>query len=653
MIRPFLEWRKPCCAILAVLLAIVLSAVAVPAAAAGRERILQFDSEVWIHRDGSMTVRETIEVESAGDQIKRGIYRDFPTVYHDRRGTRIVVAFDLDEVQRDGRAEPYHTQRQGNGIRVYIGDKDVYLRPGRYTYTLTYRTDRQLGYFDGFDELYWNVTGNGWAFDIERARAIIHLPEGARVRDYAAYTGAAGAQGQDFTYSPLVDGTVRFDTTRTLRPGDGLTIAVAWLAGLVERPSGARKVSYFVSDNSVLVAGTIGLGVLLLYYLYVWAQVGRDPEKGVIVPQYEPPAGVTPAGARYVMEYAFDDKVFTAAVVNMAVKGYLTIKESADKVFTLAATGKSAPLSPGERAIAGKLFPRGRGEIELKQQNHSKLGAAQNLLHAKLRTEFEKSHFVHNTGYLIPGIAISVLVLLLVAMVSDETEAAIFITIWLTFWTGAVYFLFRQCWRAWQAAAASGSIADTLKALITSAFALPFFGGEILGLWFFAEMATVGGAAVLIATQLVNAVFYHLLKAPTLLGRRLMDRIEGFKLYLSVAEQDRMNMLNPPERTPALFEKFLPYALALGVEQQWSEQFSGVLAQAGAAPADGTHRHGYSPGWYAGRGLDRGLAGFSSALGGAFAGAIASASTAPGSSSGSGGGGSSGGGGGGGGGGGW
>jgi uncharacterized membrane protein len=132
-----------------------------------------------------------------------------------------------------------------------------------------------------------------------------------------------------------------------------------------------------------------------------------------------------------------------------------------------------------------------------------------------------------------------------------------------------------------------------------------------------------------------------------------MDRIEGFKLYLSVAEQDRMNMLNPPERTPALFEKFLPYALALGVEQQWSEQFSGVLAQAGAAPGDGAHRHGYSPGWYAGRGLDRGLAGFSSALGGAFAGAIASASTAPGSSSGSGGGGSSGGGGGGGGGGGW
>jgi uncharacterized membrane protein len=117
-----------------------------------------------------------------------------------------------------------------------------------------------------------------------------------------------------------------------------------------------------------------------------------------------------------------------------------------------------------------------------------------------------------------------------------------------------------------------------------------------------------------------------------------------------------MNMLNPPERTPELFEKFLPYALALDVEQQWAEQFAGVIDAAGTAPGSGRTGSGFRPVWYSGGALDRGLSGFGSSLGGAFSGAIASASTAPGSrggSSGSSGGGSSGGGGGGGGGGGW
>jgi uncharacterized membrane protein len=127
-----------------------------------------------------------------------------------------------------------------------------------------------------------------------------------------------------------------------------------------------------------------------------------------------------------------------------------------------------------------------------------------------------------------------------------------------------------------------------------------------------------------------------------------MDQVEGFKMYLSVAEQDRLNMLNPPEKTPQLFEKYLPYALALNVENEWSEQFAEVLAK---AQVDGQP---YSPSWYQGSSWNRlGTSGFSDSLGGAFAAAIASSAVAPGSSSGSGGGGSSGGGGGGGGGSGW
>jgi uncharacterized membrane protein len=132
--------------------------------------------------------------------------------------------------------------------------------------------------------------------------------------------------------------------------------------------------------------------------------------------------------------------------------------------------------------------------------------------------------------------------------------------------------------------------------------------------------------------------FYQLLKAPTTRGRRVIDKLEGLKMYLSVAEKDRFNLLNTPEKTPELFEKLLPWALALGVEQQWSEQFSDILAQ---AIREGT----YSPSWYSGHHTFS-TTSLASSLGASLSVSISSSSTAPGSSSGSGGGGSSGGGGG-------
>ena len=105
----------------------------------------------------------------------------------------------MEEVLRDGRPEPYHTQAVANGVKIYIGQEDLFLRPGVYTYTITYRTDRQLGFFKDFDELYWNVTGNGWNFAIDRAEAYIELPPGAKILKSAAYTGHQGERGHDFT----------------------------------------------------------------------------------------------------------------------------------------------------------------------------------------------------------------------------------------------------------------------------------------------------------------------------------------------------------------------------------------------------------------------------------------------------------------------
>jgi uncharacterized membrane protein len=219
-----------------------------------------------------------------------------------------------------------------------------------------------------------------------------------------------------------------------------------------------------------------------------------------------------------------------------------------------------------------------------------------------------------------------------------------FLTLWLGIWTLAVAALVTGAYKAWRSAEGPGGYG---KALVATLFALPFLGAEITVLFVFGTQASVWVLLALFALLAINVGFYQWMKAPTLAGRRLMDRLDGFRLFLSLAEKDELAFRHPPEKTPELFERYLPYAMALDVEQAWAQRFEGVLAR---AQADGSYQR---PGWYHGDSWRHGrLGGFTSAMGGALAGAVASSSSAPGSSSGMGGG-SSGGGGGGGGGGGW
>jgi len=209
--------------------------------------------------------------------------------------------------------------------------------------------------------------------------------------------------------------------------------------------------------------------------------------------------------------------------------------------------------------------------------------------------------------------------------------------------------------RAWRNVAfgAGGIAGKIVAAVFLTLFALPFFGGEVFGLAVLAKEGSVFLAFILPVLAGVHVLFFHLLKAPTASGRTLLDRIEGFERFIAATETDRINRIQGPQRTPALYERLLPYAIALDLEERWSEQFADVLAHAGAAGQP------WAPGWYHGDFGAHGpsLSSFGSSvggsIGGALSGAISSSSAAPGSGSGGGGGGSSGGGGGGGGGGGW
>ncbi len=616
-----------------------------PSFSGASERILDFNSQIRVDPDGSMTVEEMIRVICEGKQIKRGIFREFPTKYKDRYGNTVRVGFEVIDVLRDGRREPYHIKEVSKGKRIYVGQENVFLKPGTYAYTIIYKTDRQLGFFKDFDELYWNVTGNNWNFVIDHARAVVALPLGAKILDLAAYTGRLGETGKAFTTDFDKNGNVTFTTTRRLLPEEGLTIAVAWPKGIVAEPTSLNKAGHILRDNRGVVAGLAGLFILSIYYLWAWFRVGRDPVKGTIIPLFSPPKRFSPAAVRFVMRMGFDDKSFAAAVVDVAVKGFLTIKEDEDGVFTLAKTGNGkSNLSRGEERVMHKLF-RTRGSIRLKNTNHEKIQEGISALKKSLKMHFEKIYFFRNSKYLLPGLILTLLTLGAVILTAIDMSKALFMTVWLSIWTMGSGLLVVVAATAWKSALQrKGGVAGAIG---TTLFALPFVAGEVVGLWFFSTSVSLLAALSLVALIVVNVLFYHLLRAPTLSGRKIMDEIEGFKLYLSVAEQERLNILNPPDKTPELFERYLPYALALDVEHEWSEQFADVLA---AAAAGG----GYQPAWYSGTSWSRmGASTMASSLGKSFAGAISSASSPPGSSSGSGGGGSSGGGGGGGGGGGW
>ena len=310
-----------------------------------------------------MLVTETIRVRAEGNQIRRGIFREFPTTYARTDGSRSTVGFDVLSIKRDGTKEAYHVERRVNGVAIYIGQKDHYLAPGEYAYEIRYRTDQQLGFFADHDELYWNVTGVGWAFPIDIARARVQLPinvpqDAIRLE---AYTGSAGAKRRNYI-ARIEDGSALFETTRPLAVQQGLTIVVSWPKGYVAAPGELASALHFLGDNKPLACAVLALLCVLAYYIVIWKRVGRDPPRGVVVPQYRPPEDESPASMRFLESMGYDNRCFVAGVLSLAVKGYLTIEEEPrgrlrkGKYVLQRTAGSNTPLCGRGRAVAGTLF---------------------------------------------------------------------------------------------------------------------------------------------------------------------------------------------------------------------------------------------------------------------------------------------------------
>lgn len=244
------------------LLGLVLGA----ASAHATESILDYHSDIALAADGAMQVTETIRVQAEGGQIRHGIYRDFPTDYRDQQHHRYHVGFDVLGATRDGAPEPWRTERRQNGVRLYLGDAATLVPPGEHTYTIRYRTNRQIGFFADHDELYWNVNGPGWIFPVERISATVHLPRAVPAAELKAfgYTGAQGSREQALTTS-VREGGADYAATRVLGRNENLSLVLEFPKGVIATPTVARRWRWWLSDNWNLLLAVLGLAGLWVY----------------------------------------------------------------------------------------------------------------------------------------------------------------------------------------------------------------------------------------------------------------------------------------------------------------------------------------------------------------------------------------------------
>lgn len=549
------------------------------------EHILHYHSDLVVQKNGTIAITERVKVYANQDEIRRGIYRDLPLSY-DYKGGTTRVGFELLAIEHNGNPAPYHTEKMSNGIRIYVGEENTIIPVGVHEYTFTYTITRGLGYFDEYDEIYWNINGNGWKFTIDSISANVYYPEGASLVQFDAYTGAFGSMEKAFVADTLRNG-IRFSATRPLYSGENLTVAVAWDKNHIVYPTDWENFLYWVQSYFLWIISTLGVLLGLFINFRLWWKHGRDPKPGTIIPRFYPPENLSPAECIYLKKGGKrSNTMFGSMLVALAVKGKLTIsveegsglfsKKSytINKLAEVEQEGKK-PLTPVESYFFETLLGNKTTESIQKGKYNPRIAKTHDKLIEKIDGKQKEVYFKRNTY--LKGIQ----------FITPLIVAAI----------GFVGFY--------------------------------FFGGAVLVL--------ILGLLTMI---LMNVIFARLYEQPTAMGRKIMDEIAGFEMYMKYTDKERIRLMNPPTMNFSHYEENLPYAIALGVAEEWAGKFDPVELKEGYQ-----HHMPYIAGFAVNDFND---------FGKELNSTISSASTPPSSSgSGSGGGGFSGGGGGGGGGGGW
>lgn len=555
------------------------------------ESVLSFHSDIVVDTSSTITVKESIKIYANGTIFKRGITRTIPTVAIDSSGKTVRLDYKILSVEKDGISSKYHTEKGNGTITIYVGEKDLFLSEGEYSYTITYSMSGQIRFFETYDELYWNVNGFDWALAFGQVSSQITLPPGANIIQKACYTGQYGSNSSNCSATALSENSISF-SANNLRAGDNLTVAVGFSKGSVNQPPPPPPPTFFQKFGALILSGCISLA-LLFYYGFTWLRFGVDPPKPTVFPQWEVPNKMTPASIGMLDKLRYHGDLITGTILNLAVKGYLKIEEQTqDYVFGLFKSKTfvihkikqdSEMLNDEEEVLFSNLFSSS-DTLTLDGKYNSKIQSAV----TAFKTSLDKQH----RGLIYQGYNYKFWLIPLFTIIAYVVSFA---------------------WLASQ-----------------------YFEGESDGLVF---------AVFLVLNIIFFLIYQYLIRKPSLEKLKLKSAIEGFKMYMSTAEEKQIAHFNPPDLTPEIFEKLLPYAIVLGAEDVWGEKFQNLIDKSMIDPS-------YQPTWYNGRVVN--FSTFNHSLNASLSNSISRSATPPSSSgSGSGGGGFSGGGGGGGGGGGW
>lgn len=489
-------------------------------ARAQTEEITHLSVDIRPKQDASLDVTETITVIATGEQIKRGITR---TLHREPLGKDTDLedfTYEIIAATRDGSPEPWVLKQRKGLPTLYLGDKDVRLNPGTYTYVVKYRAFDQVYALDRIDEIRWPLEGRSGRLPVREADVTFRFDRDIDIIQSACYTGTFGATATDCEYSQ--DGhEVTFVATAPLEPGEGMTVAASIAAGYFQRPVPPTP----TEKNATLTFLVLGFALAFGYAFTSWQRYGVDPKGPPVRPEYFPPEGLSPAAAAYLLQRWPTARQVTASLTDMAVSGYLTISEEKQEkrwqtysTFIISPTDQvpdSEQLPPEQSALYHTLLAE--GAITLGESHHKKVARA-NSAHGKALGE------AHN-AYLKEGNNLQKMLPL----------AGILL---LTFVAAGV------------------------------ALAKTGFGVTALVV-----------AAILAVLLLLS--YGILIAKPGLEKVTMRNYLKGLKQYLELSEKERKALPNAPEMTPTYFQQLLPYAIAFGVENDWAEVLSAYF-QAGS-----------------------------------------------------------------------
>lgn len=540
-----------------------------------KEKIKSFHSDIIIYENGNIRVAETISIYSNGDAVKRGIVRSVPYYYRDNSGKRKVQKLKQLYIERDGKDEKWTETLVGIGEslnrELYIGDENVILTPGLYTYEIVYELENIIDSYDGFDELYWNVTGNDWAFEIDSASATITLLFQSEFINTSCYTGVFGSTEQRCE-ATVECNRVIFNTIYSLDKNEGFTIAASFPSGIIKRPPPKTGFMLFWTTYTQQILAVLGIAILSFYYIFSWKKVGKRIG-GIIIPTFKPPRNLSPSMVQYLYKGKVDDGIITTAIVSMAVKGSLKIEYIKDQYILTGILNNRDKLAREELIIYDIMF-KDMSKIELSGRYIPNLGDATKALKLSLERQWSINNLVRsNSWWQFFGAVLSFITLVLYFISTSFDYDVMSYASLMLFCIGTVLIL----------------VLLTIKSNLRSFFLISGSGCLILS-QLFVDVVQYKNVTTLILVLLIllGYIFYgYLIKGRTGEAAKVEAELKGFRLYLKTAEEHRLNMLIHPEHTLELFEKLLPHAIALGVENKWSLKFK-----------DGLEAVNYQTEWY-------------------------------------------------------